>query len=208
LLLLNKSGCKKGLGFSQDIIKMIVQFSTKRCLRMLSRSFATQVPVNVASSTVVIDNTSAKNVRIVTLNRPERRNSLNLEMIERLEMELDDISRDESIRCLVLQARVTEPNPVFSSGHDLKELSTLQADEHRVRTVFESCSRMMLKLAELPIPTISIVEGIATAAGLQLALSCDMVYCHANAKFATPGECFTMLYVLQFIWLTCLWLVE
>ncbi|XP_059581755.1 enoyl-CoA hydratase domain-containing protein 3, mitochondrial isoform X2 [Alligator mississippiensis] len=76
--------------------------------------------------------------------------------------------------------------PVFSSGHDLKELSSEQDTKHHAE-VFETCAEVMTLLQKLPVPVIAQVNGLATAAGCQLVASCDIAVASEKSRFATPG---------------------
>ncbi|KAK8024188.1 hypothetical protein PG993_012254 [Apiospora rasikravindrae] len=77
-------------------------------------------------------------------------------------------------------------NEVFSSGHDLRELS---ADGGAAaRDTFKLCAEVMSLLRRFPGPVVSVVTGLATAAGAQLALSADLpIACAERASFQLPG---------------------
>src|SRR4029079_1563726 len=81
--------------------------------------------------------------------------------------------------------------PVFSSGHDLKEMARHRADGDAGRAaytgLFTQCSKMMQAIVRHPKPVIAEVGGIATAAGCQLVASCDLAVASQDARFATPG---------------------
>ncbi|TPX13742.1 uncharacterized protein E0L32_005945 [Thyridium curvatum] len=77
------------------------------------------------------------------------------------------------------------PGPVFSSGHDLRELSGLSGDE--VRETFRLCAEVMTLLRRSPAPVVCAVQGLATAAGCQLALSADVTVAPRGTPFALPG---------------------
>ena len=82
--------------------------------------------------------------------------------------------------------------PVFSSGHDLKEVRQMQVDAQHgngeeILALFEQCSTLMCSITELRCPVIAKVKGIATAAGCQLVASCDMAFATTESRFATPG---------------------
>ncbi len=117
----------------------------------------------------------------ITLNRPERRNALSQSLITELSKALDQLGGDPVIRVIVLGAA----GPVFSSGHDLGEMTGRSEAEYR--DLFSSCSAMMQKLHDVPQPVIARVQGLATAAGCQLVAACDLAVASADAKFATPG---------------------
>ena len=117
----------------------------------------------------------------LTLNRPDKRNALSREMLGELDVLLPRLAVDRNVRVLVLAAS----GPVFSSGHDLKEMTA--CSESQYRELFTVCSRVMHQLRRLPQPVIGRVQGLATAAGCQLAAACDLVVASTEAAFATPG---------------------
>lgn len=117
----------------------------------------------------------------ITLNRPERRNALSLQLLSELETSLSKIATDPRIRVVIIAAS----GPVFSSGHDLGEM--IGCSEEFYRSLFRQCSKVMMKLRRLPQPVIARVQGIATAAGCQLVASCDLAVAAEQATFATPG---------------------
>lgn len=127
------------------------------------------------------------NIALLTLNRPTARNSLSEELITELRDALDALANDSSARAVVITATGT----VFSSGHDLKQLTAHRADADRGRAYFAHmmsiCSAMMQAIVQLPKPVIAAVQGIATAAGCQLVASCDLAVASEHATFATPG---------------------
>ncbi len=124
---------------------------------------------------------SARGVVRLTLNRPEKRNSLSLELLTELELALTNIAADSSARVVVLASR----GPVFCSGHDLAEM--VGQTEAAYRALFALCARAMLALRNLPQPVIARVQGVATAAGCQLVAACDLAVAAEEATFATPG---------------------
>lgn len=126
-------------------------------------------------------------VAVLTLNRPQTRNSLSEAMLSALRDALTAIAADSSVRAVILAAN----GPAFSAGHDLKELTAHRSDTDGgrayTRQLMETCSNMMMSIVRLPQPVIAAVEGVAAAAGCQLVASCDLAVASANAKFSTPG---------------------
>jgi enoyl-CoA hydratase/carnithine racemase len=124
---------------------------------------------------------------VLTLNRPQARNSLSEEMLAGLRRELADIAGQRRVRAVVIAAN----GPAFSAGHDLKELTAHRADadggRSYTRHLMESCSAMMLAVLRLPQPVIAAVEAMATAAGCQLVATCDLAVASTTARFCTPG---------------------
>jgi enoyl-CoA hydratase/carnithine racemase len=126
-------------------------------------------------------------IAVITLNRPATRNTLSEEVIAELHAAFDEISADKNIRALVITAK----GPVFSSGHDLKQLTSHRGDPDGGRAYFaktmNACSAMMQAIVRLPKPVIAAVQGVATAAGCQLVASCDLAVASDAARFATSG---------------------
>jgi enoyl-CoA hydratase/carnithine racemase len=129
----------------------------------------------------------ADGIATLTLNRPEARNPLSEAMLATLSETLAAIAADHSVRAVVLAAA----GPVFSAGHDLKEMSARRADPDRGRAYFADvlgrCSGVMQQITALPQPVIAAVEGTATAAGCQLVATCDLAVAGEAARFCTPG---------------------
>jgi enoyl-CoA hydratase/carnithine racemase len=126
-------------------------------------------------------------IAVLTLNRPDARNSLSEGLIAALHGALKDIHDDTSVRAVVIAAN----GPAFSAGHDMKELTARRSDADRGRAYFaeimNACSAMMQAIVHLPKPVVAAVQGIATAAGCQLVASCDLAVASEAAGFATPG---------------------
>jgi enoyl-CoA hydratase/carnithine racemase len=126
-------------------------------------------------------------VAVLTLNRPASRNALSLAMLDALHKAFDTLGADTSVAAIVLAAN----GPVFSSGHDLKELTAHRADADKGLAFYGEamtrCSAMMQAIIACPKPVIAAVQGTATAAGCQLVATCDLAIAADTAYFATPG---------------------
>src|SRR6201986_4043356 len=89
-------------------------------------------------------------IAVLTLNRPEARNSLSEGLIAELHAALNDIRDDAGVRAVVIAAN----GPAFSAGHDMKELTSHRADADRGRSYFAkmmtACSAMMQAIVQLP----------------------------------------------------------
>ena len=118
---------------------------------------------------------------VITLNRPNRRNALSLDLMLELIDCLGRIGGDRSLRAVVLAAA----GKVFSSGHDLGEMVGRDINEYR--RIFDVCSELMTKVQSISQPVIAQVQGMATAAGCQLVATCDLAVASDQASFATPG---------------------
>ncbi|XP_059367831.1 enoyl-CoA hydratase domain-containing protein 3, mitochondrial [Carassius carassius] len=121
-------------------------------------------------------------IRRIVLNNPEKRNALSLLMLESLRENLLTDSHSDDLRVIIISAR----GPVFSAGHDLKELTTAQGRDYHSR-VFQTCSEVMTLIQDIPVPVIAMVNGVATAAGCQLVASCDIAIVTDKSTFSTPG---------------------
>ncbi|SHI38530.1 Enoyl-CoA hydratase/carnithine racemase [Roseomonas rosea] len=126
-------------------------------------------------------------VATLTLNRPAARNGLSLALLDALSAALRDIATNSGLRCVVIQAE----GPVFCAGHDLKEITAHFADADGGHAFFADsmarCAAVMQAIPAVPQPVIAAVQGMATAAGCQLAAACDMVLAAEEARFCTPG---------------------
>jgi enoyl-CoA hydratase/carnithine racemase len=120
-------------------------------------------------------------IAVVTLNRPERRNALSLEVMRELITALETIGADRTHKVVILRG----VGPAFSAGHDLREMLARSVDEYRL--TFDTCVRLMESVQAIPQPVIAEVAGIATAAGCQLVATCDLAVAASTARFATPG---------------------
>jgi enoyl-CoA hydratase/carnithine racemase len=118
---------------------------------------------------------------VVTLNRPQRRNALSLDLMLELIGFLDETGRNREIRAVILAAA----GKVFCSGHDLSEMTGRDIGEYR--RIFDVCTQLMTKIQAIPQPVIAEVQGIATAAGCQLVATCDLAVAAEEAAFGTPG---------------------
>lgn len=120
-------------------------------------------------------------IAILTLNRPERRNALSLDLMLDLLACLESLDGNDAIRAVILAST----GSVFSSGHDLSEMTGRQPEDYT--RLFDVCTELMMKIQSIRQPVIAEVQGIATAAGCQLVASCDLAVAAEIASFATPG---------------------
>jgi enoyl-CoA hydratase/carnithine racemase len=120
-------------------------------------------------------------IAFLTLNHPEKRNALSRDMLKNLKEHLGRIAAAVNMKVVILRAA----GPVFSAGHDLREL--VGGDENEYTSLFALCTEVMEAIRKLPQPVIAQVQGVATAAGCQLAATCDLVVAAEDATFATPG---------------------
>jgi len=126
----------------------------------------------------------AHGVATVTLNRPDRLNSLNRVMLAELTGALATARMDASVRCLVL----TGAGRAFCSGQDLDDESVDPAlGPVDLGSVIENGYRpIVLGIRDLPVPVLAAVNGVAAGAGANIALACDVVIAARSASFIQP----------------------
>jgi enoyl-CoA hydratase/carnithine racemase len=117
----------------------------------------------------------------ITMNRPEKRNALSLAHMQELTSCLKAIGEAREARVVVLGAN----GPAFCAGHDLSEM--IGRDPDTYRHIFDVCCDLMETVQAIRQPVIAKVHATATAAGCQLAATCDLVVAAEEARFATPG---------------------
>jgi enoyl-CoA hydratase/carnithine racemase len=142
--------------------------------------------MNQMTAAPFVAETLEQGVLTLTLGRAPA-HPLSREMIGALHGAILRAGQDDAVRVIVIHG----PGRIFCAGHDLKEIARhrADADEGRayVEDLFPACSQMMLDITQSPKPTIAMVEGIATAAGLQMVAACDLAYASADATFCLPG---------------------
>ncbi|XP_003410633.1 enoyl-CoA hydratase domain-containing protein 3, mitochondrial [Loxodonta africana] len=147
--------------------------------------FCSRVPAGAGQPEPEARPTSARQrdgIRSIVLSNPRKRNALSLAMLKALQSDILHDAESEDLRVIVISAE----GPVFSSGHDLKELTDEQGHDYHVE-VFQTCSEVMMQIQNHPVPVIAMVNGLATAAGCQLVASCDIAVASDKSSFATPG---------------------
>lgn len=116
----------------------------------------------------------------VTMNRPERRNALGLDMLRELLVAFEEVAGGDATGVVLAGA-----GPVFCAGHDLAEMAG--QDLGAIRRLLDVCTRLMTTLHEMPQVVLARVHGLATAAGCQLVAACDLAVAAESAAFAVPG---------------------
>ncbi len=114
-------------------------------------------------------------VAVVTLDAPDRRNALTLDMVGEIEAALDAAEADQGVGALV----VTGTAPAFCAGADLSHLGASQREG--LRRIYEG----FLRIGRSPLPSVAAVNGAAVGAGVNLALVCDVIVAGRTARFDT-----------------------
>jgi methylglutaconyl-CoA hydratase len=131
----------------------------------------------------VVNITTDGAIRIIEINRPEKRNALNDELIAALKDALREADADESLRAVVIRGAGKD----FCSGADLAAIQKIAGATYEENV---EDARSLADLFELPrkmrMPVIAAVHGRALAGGFGLALACDVIIAGGNARFGFP----------------------
>lgn len=119
-------------------------------------------------------------ITTITLNRPEKRNALAMNVMLELTQALHQVARSDALG-VILAAN----GPVFSAGHNFADMAGATLEQ--ARELFRVCTDMMDAVQAMPQPVIARVHALATAAGCQLVASCDLAIAADSASFAIPG---------------------
>ena len=136
---------------------------------------------------ILIKEKSDKGVLRLIMNNSDQKNPLSETLMGELMDEIKAASLDQSTRVIV----IASTGNVFSSGHDLKEITAARESEDNgevyFKNLFDYCSSLMQLIVNTSQPVIAEVDGVATAAGCQLVASCDLAIASHESRFATPG---------------------
>ena len=139
------------------------------------------------SSNILIREEHPNGVIKLILNDCANKNALSENMLTSLVDAIKDISNQKDVKVII----IASTGNVFSSGHNLKEISSARDNDDKGESyfinLFNLCSSMMQMIVNCPKPVIAEINGIATAAGCQLVASCDLALASSSSKFATPG---------------------
>lgn len=138
--------------------------------------------IGVAQETALVLREDRGPVRHLTLNRPDKANTLSRAMMAALHGEMEAAAADAAIRVVVLGAA----GRIFCAGHDLGEIRA-HDDAAWHAALFAECSALMLLMQRLDKPVIACVQGAAVAGGCQLVAACDLAYAADSARFGVSG---------------------
>lgn len=126
----------------------------------------------------------------LTLNRPQKANAMGRQFLSELQDCLNHLNSANATdcRCVVL---TSSSERVFSAGADLKERATMNQDE--TRTFVSLLRSTMQQVAELPMPVIAAVDGVALGGGLELALAADLRVVSSRASLGLPETSLAIL---------------
>lgn len=120
-------------------------------------------------------------IAVIKINRPKALNALNTGVVNDLNLALDEIEADPSIRVLILTG---EGDKAFVAGADISYMVTLEPLQ--LRGFSMSLHEIGFRMEDLPIPIIACVNGFALGGGTEIAMACDFIYASENAKFGQP----------------------
>ena len=134
-----------------------------------------------ATSTVLLEVRDAG--AYLTLNRPEKRNALNDELVTDLKTALNTAAHNDAVHCIILRGAGAD----FCSGADLSALQKIsQASVVENLSDAQSLAELFLLMRQVRVPVIAAVRGRALAGGCGLALACDIVLAETSARFGFP----------------------
>jgi len=120
------------------------------------------------------------NIAIVTIDRPDALNALNLDVLTELEQVVTRAENDQYVYVLI----ITGAGRSFVAGADISQMKELTANEGRAFGAFGN--RVFLKIETLTKPVIAAVNGFALGGGCELAIACDIRIASEKAKFGQP----------------------
>jgi enoyl-CoA hydratase len=121
-------------------------------------------------------------VSTVTINRPDKLNALNMEVIDQLSQCMTQLDKDPSVRCIILTG---EGQKAFVAGADISEFANFSVPEG-TKLSAEGHEKLFNLVSKLNTPVIAAVNGFALGGGLELAMSCHMRVASDNARMGLP----------------------
>lgn len=118
----------------------------------------------------------------VILNRPDKRNALNLAMWRALRDAFGDLQQDDALRCIVLRGAGGN----FAAGADLAEFATLRATTDQAESYGQDMLAALLAIRDCRHPTIAAIEGLCVGGGLEIALMCDLRLGATDSRYGIP----------------------
>ncbi|MDO8562450.1 MAG: enoyl-CoA hydratase-related protein [Candidatus Limnocylindria bacterium] len=118
-------------------------------------------------------------IAVVQLNRPEVLNALNAEVLDALASRLEELDRDEAIRCIVLSGN----DKAFAAGADIKGQFV---DATAISMLKGDLTAQWQRVARIKKPLVAAVSGFALGGGCELAMACDLIVCSETAQFGQP----------------------
>ena len=121
-------------------------------------------------------------IAVLTLNRPDKLNAINTEMLDAINQAMDDAEDNHNVRAIVLKAA----GKSFSAGFDLDDAVWDTEDDADMRAALEDDFYTIMRFWDSPKPTVAIVQGHCLGGAMEMALACDITVASENAKFGEP----------------------
>jgi enoyl-CoA hydratase len=121
------------------------------------------------------------NVAIIKFNRPKALNAISMDVVKEMNLALDEVEGNQSIRVLILTG---EGDKAFVAGADISAMVSF--DTLQLREFSSSLHNLGFRMEALPIPVIACVNGFALGGGTEMAIASDFIYASENAKFGQP----------------------
>ena len=121
-------------------------------------------------------------IATLTLNRPDKLNAINSDMIEAINLAMDDAEDNYNVRAIILQAE----GRAFSAGFDLDDEVWDSKEESNIRQALESDFNMVMRFWDSPKPTVAAVQGYCLGGAMEMALACDITVASDDALFGEP----------------------
>ena len=132
------------------------------------------------------------NVCTLALNRPEKQNSLSIEMIKLLESTLSELARDDAVRTVILRGA---GDKAFCSGFDIRSLPiSFKGDRNERLKTLEPVDLLLQSLVNFPIPIIAMLNGFAFGLGCELAICCDLRIGAEDIRMGMPPAKLGLVY--------------
>ncbi len=122
-------------------------------------------------------------IATVTLNRESKLNALTKIMWRELGRVIESLSRDDSLRCIVLRGAGTK---AFSPGNDIAEFEIERSNIPQAREYGALMHSTLNVISDCPVPTVAMIYGICVGGGLEIAGSCDVRICGRSSRFGVP----------------------
>ena len=123
----------------------------------------------------------ADNIATVTINRPEKMNALNAQVMNDLEMMIEELKNNDQVYVVIITG---SGEKAFVAGADIKELNNL--DMNKAKVFSEKGQAVLNKIDNFTKPVIAAVNGFALGGGCELALACHIRVVSETAKFGQP----------------------
>ena len=131
----------------------------------------------------LIEATRDGEIVTITLNNPVKRNALTMQAWAQLTYILEEISADDTVRCIVIRGA---GDKAFAAGADISEFSKVRANAEQAAEYGKATALALDTLANCLHPTIALIQGACTGGGLEIAAACDIRIANESSKFGVP----------------------